>query len=160
MEAKRARDAIREAALQTVASSARWDRAIVELAEAWRGIMAADQVMRLNRLQAGSENDSGRMEARLLHPRAMFSMSVALADAKFPLPYGFIRECGMSEKLADYVGADPASDYVVDSSSPPCDESGAAAATDPVAVAAVRHKRRKHRRQARVRVIVPQEAPA
>ncbi|MGH7863349.1 MAG: hypothetical protein ACREQB_00040 [Candidatus Binataceae bacterium] len=106
-----ARSDILQAAKDLIVAVQHWDSAVATLAVAWREVMHADQVLRENRNVAGITYDSGRMDARLLHPRATFSLSLALMDAGFPLSYGVIRECGMPAKLADYVGDDPASDY-------------------------------------------------
>jgi hypothetical protein len=106
-----ARQAITEAAQLLVGAVAQWDEAVKLLAEAWTEVMRADEILRLNRRASGTDFESGRMEARLLHPRAMFALSIALTDAKYPLPYGYMRECGMSKLLADYVGTDPQNDY-------------------------------------------------
>lgn len=107
-----ARTALRNAAELVVAAAARWDHGVAELAAAWADIMAADETLRINRRAAGVDNDSGRMEARLLHAHAMFGLSIALIDARFPIGWPVLREAPLSPRLAAYVGSDPVSDYL------------------------------------------------
>lgn len=112
MEAKQieARAAIREAGQRLVGAALRWDAAVAELAAAWREIAGCDDVLRNNRHAARVQFESGRMEGRLLQPRAHFGLSVALSDVNFNIGHVLHRDCGMPERLADFVGTDPERD--------------------------------------------------
>jgi hypothetical protein len=147
MEAKQleARAAIRSAAQQLVRAAARWDAAVVELARAWQEIAAVDDVRRLNQRSAGSDFDSGRMEGRLLQPRALFGLSLALADVNFNIGHILHRDCEMKPQLADYVGTDPERDYLGQDSATPLAELGGAGAANPSAAPAPSPRRRAKR---------------
>jgi hypothetical protein len=131
-EAKRR---IAEAASITVRAARKWDGAVFDLAKAWKDMVVADGIMRQNRKAAGTENDSGRMEARLLHPRAMFALALAMSEVGFHFGFPVHRESGMPAKLADYVGSDPETDY------------GVVAEAQATKLPKAKSKRRKYRRR-------------
>ena len=159
-----ARGLIRAAGSRIVGAAAQWDAAVAALAAAWHEVMAVDDVLRANRGPAKIDVDYGRMEARLLHPRAMFALSIALTDAQFPLGYPVHRDCGMPEKLAEYVGEYPERDYVAEeqnsSSCIPSDELGGAGAPVMAVAPAPSPRRTKRHRSVRRARIAPVEAPA
>lgn len=114
MEARRklAESAVLQASQQAMDAAVLWDKAVSELASAWRGILAADVVIRENLSQLGSENDSGRLHARTTFPRAAYSLNLALSDAGYPNTSVLLREVGFPAKLADYIGEEPHTDYL------------------------------------------------
>lgn len=133
-----ARERIRAAGAITARCARRWDDAVAELARAWRDIVLSDTIMREHRKAAGSDTEYGRMEARLLHPRAMFALALALTDVGFPLGFAVHRESGMQPKLASYVGKNPERDYIGN------EEVTLAPVAAPVALP---RKRRKYKRR-------------
>ena len=129
------------AAGRRIAEAARlWDTGVVALAQAWSEIVKGNEAMRVNRQILKIEQDNGRMEARLIHPRAAFSLGVALSDVGYPIGYGVLREAGMPLKLAAYVGDAPHEDYVGKTEEEPSDGRQAKAKT------AKRRKGTKNRR--------------
>lgn len=88
-----------------------WDRAVHDLASAWKGIMAADVILRTHRNELHLP-ESGRLEARLTFTRAAFSLHLALNEAGFPQQVPLLREVGLPTRLSEYIGPAPHLDYL------------------------------------------------
>lgn len=113
MEQQQAAVAEIVAAGKRIAEAAKlWDTGVLALAQAWDEIVKANEIMRVNRQILRIDLDNGRMEARLIHPRAAFALGMALADKGYPIGYSVLREAGMPAKLATFVGDAPHEDYV------------------------------------------------
>jgi hypothetical protein len=154
METKRetARAAISAAGRAAAGAAADWDAAVSDLALAWRAMVAAADTLRAQRRAAAIEFDSGPLELRLVHPRAMFALALALSDAGFPMGVPVLRECGWSERLTDFVGKDPAATYFPDHAQPEAEPQPARTRK--------RRQRRQRRAPAMVRIAAPAAEPA
>lgn len=89
-----------------------WDAACTALAASWRALLEADTVQRTRRRYADRDIEHGRLEARLVHPRAAYVLFRTLTAAGFPLPIPVHQVEGTPDALAEYVGAAPQEDYV------------------------------------------------
>jgi hypothetical protein len=116
---RKMRERKREAMAAIVAAGERcaagaklWDHHITGLVHAWREMFEADVTMRTSRYNAGIDVDGGRIEIRLIHPRALYVLGLALQEAQCPWPTPLIRTEQIATTLAGYVGDAPQQDYV------------------------------------------------
>jgi len=114
MEEKQAaaQQAIREAGRSAAEAARQWDYAVGLLAASWRVLLQADTTQRTQRRTAGRDIEHGRLEARLVHPRAAYVLFRQLADANFPLPIPVHHVESNASTLVEYMGETPQEDYV------------------------------------------------
>lgn len=109
---RQAREQIALAGIAAMEAAQQWDQGVKLLVQAWSRMIEVDTAVRLNKRDAGAQEVDGRLDARLVHPRAAFSLNISLMDAKFPMPFHVMRECGMGATLAEYIGQAPEDDYL------------------------------------------------
>ena len=109
-ERREARQAITNAGAAAIQAARDWDEGIRLLVSAWARFIEIDTTVRVAKHAAGVSEIDGRMDARLLHQRASFSLNLALSDARYPLPFSVLREAGLPATLTEYIGDDFTSD--------------------------------------------------
>lgn len=115
-ERREANAALEQAGMECAEGARMWDEGVRLLVNAWGKMLLADERMRLNRRAAGTEFDGGRIELRLIHPRAMYVLGLALTEAKCYWPAPLHRTEQVQDSLAAYVGDAPQRDYFDNSS--------------------------------------------
>ncbi len=131
---RQAREQIALAGIAAMEAAQQWDQGVKLLVQAWSRMIEVDTAVRLNKRDAGAQEVDGRLDARLVHPRAAFSLNISLMDAKFPMPFHVMRECGMGPTLAEYIGQEPEQDYLggeIEPEEPPKAEAEQQAPTEP-----------------------------